>query len=82
MPTYGYQCDKCGWGGDLVARIAARDEQYCPAIACGHKLRRELSAPRGRVMGEEYNKKNDTINRATAALTGIPYKDLPSGLKV
>ncbi len=42
MPTYAYRCDRCGFSGDKVAAIGARDEQVCK---CGEKLVRVFACP-------------------------------------
>lgn len=79
MPTYEYQCRKCGWGGDLVVRIKARDSQCCPAIGCGRHLTRQLAAPLGRVAGRPV--KGGGADRFTADMLGVPLKELPPGLR-
>ena len=79
MPTYEYQCRKCGWGGDRVVRIADRDKQHCQTIVCDAPLERQVAAPLGRVMG--VIPKGGGPDRFTADMLGIPLKELPEGLK-
>lgn len=45
MPTYVYECNCCGWGGDLYRSIDERDAPYpCPGCAL-KELRRIFVAP-------------------------------------
>ena len=78
MPIYGYSC-LCGWGGDLYAPIFTRDGQVCPR--CAQPLTRQLSAPMGRVTGQGWKDGSGGPDQFTADVTGIPLRDLPSGLR-
>lgn len=80
MPTYEFKCTYCGETHDVIRKIVERD---APEICakCGEVCHRTLPAPRGRVLGDSYNEKHDIMNRATADLAGIPYSELPPGLK-
>ena len=81
MPTYEYECRRCGHRQEQTRRIAERD--LCPPCTCGARTRRLQAAPMGRVVGGT-PKSNDTYNyadRFTADITGKHMEEVAgSGL--
>ena len=80
MPLYDYICDNCYLEGTTTrrVRIEDRDAQWCEI--CGHKMFRQLSAPRFRVKSLEY--KPSMADRATADLLGLHgVSELDPGLR-
>ena len=47
MPTYEYQCQKCGYKFEEFQRITAPPLETCPQNDCGGKVRRLISAGGG-----------------------------------
>lgn len=80
MPIYEFECRVCGQHEDFTLKIENRnDVQDC--WKCGGPMHHIITPVAGRVYGPAYDRKHDTINRATAALVDIPYKELPKGLR-
>lgn len=49
MPTYEYECSKCGVHFDRFEAMSAEPQKTCPE--CGGKVRRVPTAPIGILMG-------------------------------
>ena len=80
MPIYTFTCSYCGHEQDVIRKIIDRDIlEIC--WRCREACYRKVSAPLGRVYGAAYSRKHNIPDRVTADLTGIPYKELPRGLK-
>lgn len=77
MITYDYRCPQCGKQPPRMVTYNLRDDQCCNV--CGLRLKRQLSAPMGRVAGQV--PKGGGPDRFTADMLGIPLKELPEGLK-
>lgn len=77
MITYDYDCPQCGKQPPRIVHYAQRDEQDC--VVCGLRLRRQLSAPMGRIAGRI--PQGGGPDRFTADTLGIPLQELPEGLK-
>jgi len=45
MPTYDYQCEKCGYSFELFQRMTDRPRKFCPE--CQGKVRRLLGTGAG-----------------------------------
>ena len=80
MPTYTFKCTYCGHEHDVIRKVAEREApEICPK--CKDVCYRKLAAPRGRVLGPAYNKRHSVADHFTADVLGLPYKDLPAGLR-
>lgn len=80
MPLYEFHCKVCGHSEDFMLKMEDRNtEQDC--WKCGGPMAHVITPVVGRVYGSAYDRKHDTVNRATAALVGVPYKELPEGLR-
>jgi putative FmdB family regulatory protein len=78
MPCYNYECVKCSYLEERIAKIEERDNQRC--LTCEEFLVRLPSVPaapqfRGRVV------QGGGPDRFTADAMGIPLKELPVGLR-
>jgi len=60
MPIYQYKCPACGWQGERIVNIAARDEQLC-------------EANRFKSVGDEEDARTRaTLDTLTASTDGAP----------
>lgn len=76
MPIYDYRCS-CGWSGELLMAVDARDGALCPN--CQRCPKRLLSAPLFRFAGVVTP--GGGPDKFTADMLGIPLHDLPAGLR-
>ena len=74
MPTYEYECEKCGYTFEVFQSITDKPLKDCPK--CGGKLRRLIGSGGGIIFrgsgfyatdyrSEEYKKKNKEENKST-----------------
>ena len=80
MPIYQFQCVGCGAAEDFMLKITERNK-VIDCWKCAGAMRHVITPVAGRVYGAAYSRKHNIPDRVTADLTGIPYKELPKGLR-